>query len=166
MVIRVPREDELGELRARLREEWAGDVVVSRGVAHRVSSLAMLAAFDGSAVAGLATYAVAGDDCELVTLNAFVPRRGVGSALLDAVAGAAREAGCGRLWLVTTNDNLAAQRFYERRGLGLVAVHRGAVDDARRLKPSIPFVGEHGLEIHDELEYELRLDQPAQPTRS
>ncbi|MGH2876950.1 MAG: hypothetical protein ACRDLV_11925 [Solirubrobacteraceae bacterium] len=38
-----------------------------------------------------------------------------------------------------------------------MAVHRGAFDEARRLKPSIPPVGEYGIAIHDELELEFLL---------
>jgi hypothetical protein len=59
--------------------------------------------------------------------------------------------------LITTNDNIDAIRFYQRRGMRLVAVHRDAVDDARRAKPSIPMIGEYGIPIHDELEFELQL---------
>jgi hypothetical protein len=59
--------------------------------------------------------------------------------------------------VITTNDNLDAIRFYQRRGMRLVAVHRGAVDEARRIKPSIPLIGEHGIPIHDELEFEIAL---------
>jgi len=157
ITVRPAREQELGQLRERLRAEWTGDVVVSRGVIHELSRLDVLVALDGASVVGAATYLVGGGACELVTLNAFEPSRGVGSALLDGVAEEARAAGCRRLWLTTSNDNLTAQRFYERRGLRLVATHRGAVDDARKLKPSIPLVGEDGIEIHDELEYELPL---------
>ena len=68
-----------------------------------------------------------------------------------------RDAGATRLWLTTTNDNLAAVGFYQRRGLRIVAVHRGAVDRARLLKPSIPVAGDNGIELHDELELELLL---------
>jgi hypothetical protein len=43
----------------------------------------------------------------------------------------------------------------------LAALHRGAVDDARRLKPSISATGNDGIPIHDEFEFELRLaDNP------
>ena len=66
-------------------------------------------------------------------------------------------AGCRRLWLITTNDNLAALRFYQRRGFELVAVHRRAVAAARRLKPEIPLVGAHGIPIRDEIELEMAL---------
>jgi len=157
VVVRRAHADELDEVHARLRAEWMGDTLVSRGVAHQLSELSVLVALDADEVVGIATYLVGGET-ELVTLNAFEASRGVGTALLEGVAREARDAGCRRLWLTTTNDNLTAQQFYERRGLRLATTHRGAVDDARRLKPSIPLVGEHGIEIHDELEYELALE--------
>ena len=74
-------------------------------------------------------------------------------------SGAARAAGCARLWLVTTNDNLDALGFYQRRGLRLSRSAPGAVDDARRtLKPEIPETGDGDIPIRDELELEMRLD--------
>ena len=71
---------------------------------------------------------------------------------------AAREAGCRRLWLVTTNDNVDALRFYQRRGFRLTELQAGAVDVSRAtLKPSIPEVGDHGIPIRDELVLERSL---------
>jgi hypothetical protein len=43
--------------------------------------------------------------------------------------------------------------------LQLVALHRGAIDEARRVKPEIPLVGDDGIPIHDELELEFQLDR-------
>jgi ribosomal protein S18 acetylase RimI-like enzyme len=77
--------------------------------------------------------------------------RGIGTALLDAV----KALGHRRLWLVTTNDNVRAQRFFERSGFRLVAVREGEIERSRRLKPQIPGVGEAGVPIRDELEYEF-----------
>jgi RimJ/RimL family protein N-acetyltransferase len=85
----------------------------------------------------------------------------VGTALVDAVAEAARAAGAVRLWLVTTNDNLRALRFYQRYGFDLVAVHRDAIARSRALKPSIPRIGLGGIPIRHELELELDLHRPA-----
>jgi hypothetical protein len=78
---------------------------------------------------------------------------GAGSALLDAVLTQARAAGCGRVWLVTTNDNARALGWYGRRGFSVEAVHPGAVDRAREtLKPSIPTHNpDNGLPISDEI---------------
>jgi N-acetylglutamate synthase-like GNAT family acetyltransferase len=101
---------------------------------------------------GLATYVVGDGECELLTLHAVTPWTGAGSALVAATVDVARAAGCRALWLVTTNDNVDALRFYQRRGFRIVAVHPGAVDEARQtLKPEIPAIGEHGIPLRDEI---------------
>ncbi|HLH47203.1 MAG TPA: GNAT family N-acetyltransferase [Acidimicrobiales bacterium] len=114
---------------------------MSRGRLHAADHLAAFIADDAGHAVGLATYSVVGKDTELVSIDSLVEGRGVGTALLGAVASAACAAGSRRLWLVTSNDNLDALRFYQRRGLRLVAVHPGAVDAARTLKPQIPVLG-------------------------
>ena len=55
------------------------------------------------------------------------------------------------MWLLTTNDNLDALRLYQRHRFRLVEVRPGAVDLARRAKPSIPAVGAYGIPLRDEL---------------
>jgi GNAT superfamily N-acetyltransferase len=140
-----------------LTQAWGSVTVVSRGVAHDAARLPALVAERGDEIVGLATYRLDDGDCELVSLDALRRGEGVGSALLARVGEEAARRGHRRLWLITTNDNLDAIRFYQRRGMRLVAVHRGAVDEARRVKPSIPLIGEHGIPIHDELEFELAL---------
>jgi GNAT superfamily N-acetyltransferase len=112
---------------------------------------------------GVLTYQVVGTDCEVTTLYTAASWRGTGSALIEAAVGAAREAGCERLWLVTTNDNVDALRFYQRRGFRLSELRVGAVDDSRaRLKPSISELGAYGIPLHDELVLEQRLQAPRQ----
>jgi GNAT superfamily N-acetyltransferase len=101
---------------------------------------------------------------ELVSIAATVPGRGVGRALLSAAVALAREQRASRVWLITTNDNLRALRFYQLNGLRIVAVDRGAVDRARMIKPTIPRVGAEGIPVHDELVLELRLDTAADRT--
>ena len=99
-----------------------------------------------------------------MTIRSLQEGRGVGRALLDAIRDTAVEAGCTRLWLVTTNDNLRALELYQRWGMEIVAFHRHAMTKARlHLKPSIPKRGAHGIPIAHELELELRF-QPRRPT--
>jgi GNAT superfamily N-acetyltransferase len=108
---------------------------------------ALIAEDDDGALAGVLTYVVDGDECEILTLHAATRWAGAGSALMKAVERKAR-----RLWLVTTNDNVDALRFYQRRGFRLAELHPGAVDDSRRrLKPEIPETGEYGIALRDEL---------------
>ena len=116
-----------------------------------------MAELDGSVV-GLLTYDVTGADCEVVTIDAVVRRRGVGSSLLHAATDVARTAGCRRLWLITTNDNVDALRCYLSNGMRLAAVHVDALERSRELKPSIPLTTSGGTPIRDEWELELLLD--------
>jgi ribosomal protein S18 acetylase RimI-like enzyme len=82
---------------------------------------------------------------------------GIGTALLEAVKGAARAAGCARLILTTTNDNLHALRFYQRRGFVLAGVRLNAIAESRRLKPEIPLTGYDDIPIRDEIELAIGL---------
>jgi ribosomal protein S18 acetylase RimI-like enzyme len=139
-------------------DSWSKPVVARLGELVDPTQLPGFIAFLDGQRAGLASYAVRGEECELVTIRSLREGRGVGRALLDAVRDAAVAAGCTRLWLITTNDNLRALELYQRWGMEIVAFHRHAVTEARRrLKPSIPERGAHGIPIAHELELELRL---------
>jgi DNA-3-methyladenine glycosylase I len=138
-------------------QQWGAEIVVVHGMIYHAAELpGFIAELDGVA-AGLITSHIAGDACEIVTLDSLIEGRGIGTALIEAVKAAAIAAGCRRLWLVTTNDNLHALGFYQKRGFRLVAVRLGAVDEARKLKPEIPLVGNDGIPIRDEIELELAL---------
>ena len=118
----------------------------------------LIAETDARQPAGLLTYIVDGGACEILTLHAVRQWSGAGSALIAAIRELAPSRGCGRLWVVTTNDNVDALRFYQRRGFQLAVLRSGAVDESRRsLKPEIPAIGDHGIPLRDELELEIRL---------
>ena len=140
-------------------DSWGTPIVARKGELLDPGELpAFVALLDGEPT-GLATYAVRGDECEVVTIRSLREGRGVARALLDAVRDAAAEAGCRRLWLVTTNNNVRALAVYQRWGMDLVALRLGAVDDVRRrLKPSIPERDAAGIRIAHELELELQLE--------
>lgn len=140
-----------------LRRYWASLVQVSRGRLMQADELPGFVALRDGEEVGLLTYDIRGTDCEVVTHNSLAGHGGIGSCLLAAVRAKARESGCRRLWLVTTNDNTPALRFYQRRDFDLVAVHRNAVNEARRLKPQIPDVGLDGIRIRHEIEMEYVL---------
>jgi len=142
-----------------LISHWLADFVISRGRKLYPAELpGFLATDETGKVVGLVTYEIVSDQCEVVTLDAFTPWSGIGSALMKEVETAARAAGCKRLWLITTNDNLEAVRFYQRRGLTIAAVHVNAIEYSRKLKPQIPKVGNFGIPMRDEIEFEMILE--------
>jgi ribosomal protein S18 acetylase RimI-like enzyme len=130
--------------------------VVTRGRMHHADQLpGFLAVLDGDQAA-LLTYRVDGGEMEVITLHAAVQGRGLGASLLETAREEARRLGCTRYWLITTNDNEPAQQFYARRGMRLVAVHKDAVMESRKIKPEIPLAGVNGIPIRDEVEFEFR----------
>jgi N-acetylglutamate synthase-like GNAT family acetyltransferase len=141
----------------RLKEWWAGPLIVTRGKVHRADMLPGFIAEENGRLIGLITYEIAGDRCEIITMNSRAEGKGVGTGLVDAVRKKTAEAGCKRLWLITTNDNTTALRFWQKRGFSLVAVHRNAVEKSRTLKPEIPLIGNNGIPLRDEIELEMVL---------
>ncbi len=139
-------------------EHWGSFFVAIHGQLYRPSSLSGFIAEQGEQRLGMISYRIADDECEIVTLGSDRQGIGVGNALVEAVRATAVDAGCNKLWLVTTNDNLQALGFYQRRGFELVRVYPRAVERSRELKPEIPLVAGNGIRIRDELELELLLD--------
>jgi len=145
-------------LTAFMTERWGAPVVAGGGRAHRADRLPGVVAerADGT-VAGVVTWLIEGDACELVTIDAVSEGEGIGTALLEAACAAAAAAGCRRVHLITTNDNLRALGFYQRRGFVLRELRAGAITEARRRKPEIPAVAGNGIPIRDELVLERPL---------
>ena len=134
-----------------LRAARLGDLV------HPLDHPALVAEAADGQLLGMLTYVPGRDwrQCEILTLHADEQWHGTGTALIEAAGQLARRQGCARLWVITTNDNVDALRFYQRRGFCLVRVRRGAVDHSRAsLKPEIPPVGAYGIPLRDEIELE------------
>mgnify|MGYP003818227613 CR=1 FL=1 len=140
-----------------MHSEWGSTVMVSRGVLYHPVELPGFVAEEEGEVVGFVTYHLAAGECQVVTIDALRPFQGIGTQLITAVGQAAQAAGCRRLWLITTNDNLPALRFYQRRGFTLVAIHRNALAHSRQIKPEIPLIGLNGIPLRDEIELEMIL---------
>ncbi len=136
---------------------YGGPTVVSRGHELCPLELSGLVAMENGEMIGAVTWNLVGDQFEVATLDSWRENRGVATALLAAALDVAKQSGAHRAWLITSNDNIRAIRFYQKRGWDLVAVHRNAAVDARKIKPSIPEIGDDGIPVRHEIEFELRL---------
>ena len=139
-------------------ERWGSEIVVVHNTTYTPADLPGFIGILKDRGVGLITYNLQGDECEIVTLDSLIPSQGIGTGLIDEVRKVAREEGCRRIWLITTNDNLEALRFYQSRGFLLRTIHKNAVEKAREIKPEIPVLGQSGIPIRDEIELEMILD--------
>lgn len=96
-------------------------------------------------------------ECEIASLNALTPGKGIGTALIQKVGEIAKEKNCKKLIVITTNDNVKALRFYQKKGFTISAVRVNELTKFRKLKPEIPQVGEDGIPLRDEIELEMSL---------
>ena len=164
MLIRAIQSDDLSFIREELRRHWGDSGIWSIGRRYQADQLPGFVAVDDSTSPqqriGLVTYAIhdGAYQGEVVTLSTRMENSGAGTALLDAAVDAIRAAGCSRALLTTTNDNLRAIGFYQKRGWKLATLHKGFVDEARKRHPVIPKIGMHGIPIRDEIEFELWLE--------
>lgn len=140
-------------------EHWGAAAQVVCGELFYPHTLPGFVAEEDEVVVGVITYRfLAKDTCELATLNATQSGSGIGTALVQEVVKAARGQGCRWLVVVTTNDNLSALRFYQKRGFVLAQIRPNALAQSRQIKPQIPLIGMHGIPLRDEVELEMDLE--------
>jgi ribosomal protein S18 acetylase RimI-like enzyme len=153
--VRPVADDDKDWVIALLTEHWGSARSVSRGKLYQADRLpGFVAVYDGKPT-GLITYNIGGKECEITTMNSLTEGKGIGSALIDAVKGVAKTAKCRRLWLITTNDNTKALRWWQKQGFTLAALYPNAIERDRLLKPEIPLTGDDGIHIRDEIELEM-----------
>jgi ribosomal protein S18 acetylase RimI-like enzyme len=140
------------------RDRWGSSRVVSRGVMHDVPQLPGLIAWRSGGRIGLLTYQIVEKEFEIVTLDSLEEKVGTGTMLISKAVNIARKSSCNRVWLITTNDNMPALRFYQKRGFHIIAIHRNALERSRQLKPEIPQTGLFGIPLRNEIELEMPLN--------
>lgn len=156
-----PVDSEDGDWIAQfITERWGAEFIAAHYEVYQCRDLPGFVAIEGENKIGLLTYKIVGNDCEVVSLDSLQSCAGIGTGLIDAAKAAAVESGCKRLWLVTTNDNMNALRFYQKRGFVLVKINRNAIEFARKLKP-VPLIGAEGIPLRDEIELEMILGDAA-----
>jgi len=148
---------DLPRLRQFWKERWDGEFVVAHGTIFHPENVSGFLALDGNDWVGLITYTFLDTDCEIVSIDSLRENEGIGTALIEKVVEEARANQCRRVHLTTTNANLRALGFYQKRGFCLSTLSPGAVNEARKLKPSIPLIGENNIPLRDEIELEMLL---------
>lgn len=140
---------------------WFSTDMIVRGTRIDLAKADGIAVWDGGEIAALLTYAVCGGICEILSLDSTVEEKGIGTALVERAIEIAKRNRCKKVIVVTTNDNIAAIRFYQKRGFDMARLYHNALDVSRKMKPEIPLTGENGIPLKHEIEFEMDLTENA-----
>ena len=157
MMIRPIDQTDRKQVDAFIVQQWYTLQMVVHGEKIDLGSADGFYTCDRDEITGLVTYRVSGKEMEILSLDSLREHKGIGTLLLNAAIGKARDSGLERIMLITTNDNLPALRFYQKRGFDLVQIRRNALEQARKIKPEIPLIGMDSIPIKHEIELELIL---------
>lgn len=137
-----------------IREHWYTTTMIIRGKQIDMTQTEGFFLLEKENIIGLLTYIVYDGILEITSLDSLRENQGIGSALVNMAVREAAERGLQKIVLMTTNDNINAIRFYQKRGFDMARLFRNAVDAARKLKPEIPLIGENAIPLHHEIEFE------------
>ena len=137
---------------------WGSDILVSRGKIYRAEDLDGILVYDAGKIVGLGLYEIKNYECEIVLLETFIHNKGIGTQIIERIKETAKIKKCKRIWIITSNDNIDAIKFYQRRGFNISNIYINAMEESRRLKPEIPFMGNYGIPIRDEIEFEIQIE--------
>lgn len=140
-----------------IETRWGSDFIVTRGRKYCYNKLEGFIAEIEGRNKGLITFRAEDREIEIISLDSLLERKGAGTGLINKVIEFAGEVKARRVWLITTNDNIDAIKFYQKRGFSMIRIYPGAIDLSRKLKPFIPAVGNYGIPIRDEIELEMKL---------
>ena len=142
-------------------KQWYSMVMVVHGESISLENADGWFASEDEIIIGLITYRIVNSEMEILSLDSLREKNGIGTALINKAIEVAKNKDCTRIKLITTNDNLSALQFYQKRGFEMVRLYRNAVDKSRIVKPQIPSIGEGGIPIRHEIELEMSLREPA-----
>lgn len=136
---------------------WFTTDMAVRGEIVDMTKLDGFVVYDKETIIGLITYKIKGNECEIMSLDSLKENQGIGTALVNKVIEIAREKKCRKIELITTNDNINAIGFYQKRGFEMSNLYCNALEISRKLKPSIPLMGNFNIPLKHEIEFKMDL---------
>ncbi|MCI8633937.1 MAG: GNAT family N-acetyltransferase [Lachnospiraceae bacterium] len=140
-----------------IEQHWYTTTMIIRGKIIDMTKTEGFYFSEGDNIIGLITYIVYDNVLEITSLDSLQENQGIGSKLVEAVVHEAKKRQCQKIVLITTNDNINAIKFWQKRGFDMAHLFRNALDISRRLKPEIPKIGENSIPLRHEIEFELTI---------
>lgn len=154
VLVREATDDDRASVRDLFQRDFGRSRIVAFGEVMDIDAMPALVAVVTDAPSGALTYRLLGDALHIVALatDAMSQRSGVGGYLVAEAELLARRLELARVIVTTTNDNLPALYFFQRRGYRLTdLVPEGVHSQAGGL------AGFAGIPVRDEIRLEKRL---------
>lgn len=156
ILIRLIEKTDKNWIKKVMINAWGSEMIVASKLFNALTLPGFIAEIDNKPT-GIVTFDITDGKLEIVSLNSILEGRGIGSALIEKVKKLAREKNLKSTWLVTSNDNVDSLKFYQKRGFRITKVYPDAIDEARKIKPEIPKIGNYGIPLKDALELEYKI---------
>lgn len=140
-----------------IMDHWYTTQMVLRGKIIDMTKVHGIACFENNVVIALITFIIYDDLLEITSLDSLREKQGTGTMLVEKAIQTAKAQGLKKVVVITTNDNINAIGFYQKRGFDMAKLYRNALDVSRNLKPEIPLIGENAIPLRHEIEFELIL---------
>lgn len=140
-----------------IEQHWYTTTMIIRGKEIDMTKTEGFYFRKGEDIIGLITYMAYDNILEITSLDSIQENQGIGSKLVDAVIHEAKDRKLQKVVLITTNDNINAIRFYQKRGFDMARLFHNALDISRKIKPEIPLIGENSIPLRHEIEFELSI---------
>lgn len=115
MIIKEIKKENKERVISFFKEHWgSSEIVISSGV-YKCENLDGFICEENHQIIGLVTYIIKNNEIEIISLDSVQEGKGIGTSLLEKVENLARQKQIKLVSLITTNDNLNALRFYQKK---------------------------------------------------
>lgn len=155
VMVREGTDSDRLALRELFQQDFGRTKIIAFGQVMDIDQMPMLVAVMHRDPSGALAYRLLGDGLHIVALatDPMWQRSGVGGHLVAEAELLARRLGLVRLIVATTNDNLPALYFYQRRGYRLAAL----VPESVVMQTRQEIAGFAGIPVRDEIRLEKRI---------
>jgi ribosomal protein S18 acetylase RimI-like enzyme len=158
VLVRQAEPEDVPEVMALFRRDFGRSTVIGFGESMAIEDCPMLVAEMRGELAGALAYRLLPDALHIVALatDPMWQRSGVATHLEGEATFIARRHGVRRLLFATTNDNLPALYFYQRRGWTITGTVVGGMLPHFGGQPGVGFAG---IPVRDEIRLEKRIPE-------
>jgi ASC-1-like (ASCH) protein len=151
LYIRKAKKNDEATIKNLKVSHWGGEPLIIHGKPYFPSNLDGLFICSKNEILGFLFYDKQPAYYEIIVFEVFQKFQGLGTFLMNEFMSIVKKEGGKKIEVMTTNDNLDALRFYQRRGFTISRIDINQLETTRALKKSCGRIGDFGIPCRDEI---------------